>query len=242
MGCSMLNKNEPGQEPDSISKQSHSRNIALSRTASITLQTPEMTHGLGRLKEGIYRGCGPCCQVYQVPALITYETSVPRCSAVFLVWHCVRHISRGHRISCQRGAFSGVGAFLASFVPADCPKGGGMWGIFEKPLKRAVWNTLGSHAVLATCLRVSSVLDSMCAACCLSLSTGSYYVCMQIHATCCSVPGRTTKTFAAQKGSLWGCRVGACDSGSCQANQEASYRRFTATCMRPRGAPDFFHF
>ena len=45
-------------------------------------------------------------------------------------------ISLGHRISCQHEAFSGVGAFLASFVPAECPKGGGgMWGILEKPLK-----------------------------------------------------------------------------------------------------------
>ena len=26
-----------------------------------------------------------------------------------------------------------------------------MWGIFGKPLKRAIWNTLGLHAVLTTC-------------------------------------------------------------------------------------------
>ena len=37
--------------------------------------------------------------------------------------------------------------------------GGGMWGIFGKPLKRAIWNTLGLHAVLTTCLRFSSVSD-----------------------------------------------------------------------------------
>ena len=32
---------------------------------------------------------------------------------------------------------------VASFVPAECPKGGGggMWGIFGNPLKRAIWNT-----------------------------------------------------------------------------------------------------
>ena len=35
-----------------------------------------------------------------------------------------------------------------------------MWGTFEKPLKRAIWNTLGLHAVLTTCLRSLSVLDS----------------------------------------------------------------------------------
>ena len=34
-------------------------------------------------------------------------------------------ISLGHRISCQHGAFSGIGAFVASFAPAECPKGGG---------------------------------------------------------------------------------------------------------------------
>ena len=41
-----------------------------------------------------------------------------------------------------------------------------MWGIFEKPLKRAIWNTLGLHAVLTTCLRFSSGLDGACVACC----------------------------------------------------------------------------
>ena len=71
------------------------------------------------------------------------------------------HISLGHHIFCQHGAFSGVGAFVASFVPAGCPKGGGMWGIFGKPLKWAIWNTLGLHALLTTCLRFSSVLDGV---------------------------------------------------------------------------------
>ena len=33
-----------------------------------------------------------------------------------------------------------------------------MWGIFGKPLNRAIWNTLGLHAVLTTCLIFSSVL------------------------------------------------------------------------------------
>ena len=32
------------------------------------------------------------------------------------------HISLGRVISCQHGAFSGVGAAVASFVPAECPK------------------------------------------------------------------------------------------------------------------------
>ena len=51
------------------------------------------------------------------------------------------HISLGHRVWCQHGAFSGVGAFVASFVPAECPRGGGMWSIFGKPFKRAIWNS-----------------------------------------------------------------------------------------------------
>ena len=44
-----------------------------------------------------------------------------------------------------------MAVIVASFVPAECPKGGGMWGIFGKPLKRAIWNTLGLHVVLTIC-------------------------------------------------------------------------------------------
>ena len=51
-----------------------------------------------------------------------------------------------------------------------------MWGIFGKPLKRAIWNTLGLHVVLTTCLRFLSILDGACVACCLLLSTGSCHV------------------------------------------------------------------
>ena len=53
--------------------------------------------------------------------------------------------------------------------------GGGMWGIFGKPLKRAIRNTPGLHAVLTMCSTFSYVLLA-CAACCLLLSTGSYHV------------------------------------------------------------------
>ena len=45
-------------------------------------------------------------------------------------------------------------------------------GIFGKPLNRAIWNTLGLHAVLTMCLRFSSVWDTTCVACCLFLSKG----------------------------------------------------------------------
>ena len=106
-------------------------------------------------------------------------------------WVCVytfQNISLGRAVSCQHGAFSGVGAFVVSFVPAECPVGGGMWGIFGKPLKRAIRNTPGLHAVLTTCLRFFSALDSACVACCLFLLTGSHHVFIQIHTTCCCFP------------------------------------------------------
>ena len=88
-----------------------------------------------------------------------------------------------------------------------------MWGIFGKPLKRAIWNTPDLHAGLTTCLRFSSVLDDACIVCCLFLSTGSCHVFIQIHATGCCFPGCTTKAFDAQKCSLWGCKLGAGVSG-----------------------------
>ena len=55
-----------------------------------------------------------------------------------------------------------------------------MWGIFGKPLKRAICNTLGLPAVLTTCLRFLSVSDGACVACCLFFSTGSCHVFIQI--------------------------------------------------------------
>ena len=83
-----------------------------------------------------------------------------------------------------------------------------MWGIFGKLLKRAIWNTPGLHAGLTTC-----VLDDACVVCCLFLSTASCHVFIQIHTTGCCFPRRTTKAFDAQKGSLWGCKLGAGVSG-----------------------------
>ena len=68
-------------------------------------------------------------------------------------------ISRGRWGLRQFGGFLVVAVIVALFVPTECPVGGGMWGIFGKPLKRAIWNTLGLHAVLTTCSRFSSVWD-----------------------------------------------------------------------------------
>ena len=48
-------------------------------------------------------------------------------------------ISRGRWGSRQLGGFSVVIVIVALFVPNVCPVGGGMWGIFVKPLKRAIW-------------------------------------------------------------------------------------------------------
>ena len=49
----------------------------------------------------------------------------------------MEYISRGRRVLCQQGAFSEVGAIVASFVFTECPVGSDMWGIFGKPLRRA---------------------------------------------------------------------------------------------------------
>ena len=51
------------------------------------------------------------------------------------------HISWGHPELRQLGGFSGVGAIVPSFVPTECSRGRGMWGMFGKPLKMAIWNT-----------------------------------------------------------------------------------------------------
>ena len=50
--------------------------------------------------------------------------------------------------------FRGSVPVLPHLRPPCVP--GGMWGRFGKPLKRAVWNTLGLHAVLTVCLRFPS--------------------------------------------------------------------------------------
>ena len=76
----------------------------------------------------------PCFAAFFPPALVAtldIVFVVPLCRTSL---HC--HISLGRAVWCQHGAFSGVGAFVVSFVPTECPVGGGMWGIFGKPLKK----------------------------------------------------------------------------------------------------------
>ena len=125
------------------------------------------------------------------------------------------HISLwDNNITANTERFQGLVPLLPRFCPLSVPNGGGggYVGYIWKALQKGYLEHPGLYAVLTTCLRFSSVLDGVCAACCLFLSTGCYYVCIQIHATCCCFPRCTTETFGAQKGSLWGCRVGACDS------------------------------
>jgi hypothetical protein len=91
-------------------------------------------------------------------------------------------------------------------------------------------------------LRSLSVSDGACVACCVFLSTGRYHVCIQIHATCCCFARCTTKAFGTQKSTLWGCKVGASESGRAwQEGQKASYSRFATTCLHPQGTPGSVH-
>ena len=46
------------------------------------------------------------------------------------------HNSLGRPVLCQHGAFSGVVAFVASFVPAECPKWEGNVGYIRKALEK----------------------------------------------------------------------------------------------------------
>ena len=63
--------------------------------------------------------------------------------------------------------FRGSAPLFPHLCPLSVPEVG-VCGVYsESPLKRAIWNTLGLHAVLTTCLRFSSVLDDGCVACCL---------------------------------------------------------------------------
>ena len=80
-------------------------------------------------------------------------------------------------------------------------------GYIRKALEKDYLEHPGLHAVLTTCLRSSSILDTACVACCLFLSTGSYHVFIQIQATSCCFPQCTTKAFGAQKSTLWRCNL-----------------------------------
>ena len=101
---------------------------------------------------------------------------------------------------------------LVPLLPHLCPLsilGVGYVGYIRKALEKGFQNTPGLHAVLTICLRFPSVLDGSCVACCLLLSTGSYHFFIQIHARRCCTPRCTTETLGSQKGTLWGCKLGA---------------------------------
>ena len=94
-----------------------------------------------------------------------------------------------------------VAIIVALFVPTVCHIGGVCGGYIWKALEKGYLEHTES-AVLTSCLRFSSILDDAYVACCLFLSTGSYHVCIQIHAMCCCFLRCTTETFGAQKSTL----------------------------------------
>ena len=110
------------------------------------------------------------------------------------VWQAPFSLSASVGIVPTRWVFAG--RRHCCLICAHCVShggGGSMWGIFGKPLKRAIWKPLGLHAVLTTCLRFSSGSDGARVACCLFLSTGSSHVRIQIHSTGCCFPSAPQK-------------------------------------------------
>ena len=98
-----------------------------------------------------------------------------------------------------------------------------MWGIFGKPLKRAIRNTPGLHAVLAICLRFSSVLDDACVAHHLVLPTGSYHGRIQIQTRAVASPDAPQQPLVRKRahsgGANWVC---------------VTYRTSPSNAKRPR--------
>ena len=69
---------------------------------------------------------------------------------------------------------------VASFVPAECPKGGGYVGYIRKALEKGYLEHPGLHVVLTVCLRFF-VFFGQCLCCLLAvLSTDSHHVRIQI--------------------------------------------------------------
>ena len=133
-----------GAQPPGLAATTYQVSIAL-HTPSPTRCTTTADHG--QPKPPPTHAASPAVHVSTVPTLhVVYD-------GLFLFWTVAHadstprqaawafNISLGRAVSCQHGAFSGVGAFVVSFVPATCPVGGGMWGIFGKPLKGATQNT-----------------------------------------------------------------------------------------------------
>ena len=54
-----------------------------------------------------------------------------------------------------------IGVIVALFLPTACPVREDTWGIFRKPLIRAIWNALGLQAVLPICLRILSGMKTI---------------------------------------------------------------------------------
>ena len=100
------------------------------------------------------------------------------------VEHTTQHqicsnISLGQRVSCQHGAFSGVGAFVASFAPAECPKGGGggYVGYIRKALEKGYLEHPGSACCTDNMFEVF-VPFRQCVCCLLPLFVNRQLLCL----------------------------------------------------------------
>ena len=106
--------------------------------------TPPTNHGsMSRLRFGLTKAIRPPRKMRQRmrrKCVCCVANGAPPSQFVMSVRS---NISLGRSGICQHGAFSGIAVSVASFVPAECPKGGGMWGIFGKPLKRAFRRCMG---------------------------------------------------------------------------------------------------
>ena len=101
-------------------------------------------------------------------------------------------VSPGRPSWCQHGAFSGVGAIVASFVPAECPEGGGYVGYIRKALEKGYLEHPGSACCPDNMFEVF-VPFGRCPCCLLPPFVnrqlpGSYHVCIQILSMGCCFP------------------------------------------------------
>ena len=85
------------------------------------------------------------------------------------------HISLGQRVSCQHGAFSGVGAFVASFAPAECPKG--YVGYIRKALEKDYLEHPGSACCTDDMFEIF-VPFGQCVCCLLPLFVNRQLLCL----------------------------------------------------------------
>ena len=65
------------------------------------------------------------------------------------------YVSLGDDAVCANFVgFRGSVPLLPHLCPLSVPEGGDMWGIFGKPLKRAIWNTLGLFSQISKSIHI----------------------------------------------------------------------------------------